>query len=197
MHHKLNMMNRDFQSLVQRYSHLVEDEEDVPQDAPAWLQQALPRRKSRKLAAAKQQRQKTPNMFKVRFSQPHTPMDNRKAEALNVRNPVHMDRDGNRAIQLYIDLRQFKPEEISVKTKDDHLEISAKHKDENEHGWVTREYFRAFPLPQEVNREEVSSVLSPEGILIVEAMLKPAQSMSVTGQEGAKTLPITHEGGKK
>lgn len=54
-------------------------------------------------------------------------MRSREAEAWHIGNPIVTDKDGNRKLSLSFDLRQFKPEEIQLKTKDGQLEVHAKH----------------------------------------------------------------------
>lgn len=53
----------------------------------------------------------------------------RQAEAFHMNNPVVTDNDGNRKLQLQFDVRQFKPEEIRVKTDDNKLEVHARHEE--------------------------------------------------------------------
>ena len=63
-------------------------------------------------------------------------MPSRQAEAWHANNPVVTDKDGNRKLQLRYDVRQYKPEEISIKTKDGQLEIHAKHEESTENSKV-------------------------------------------------------------
>jgi HSP20 family molecular chaperone IbpA len=63
-------------------------------------------------------------------------MRSRQAEAWHVANPVVTDNQGNRKYQLCFDVRQYKPEEISLKTKDGHLEIHAKHEESSDNSKV-------------------------------------------------------------
>ena len=89
-------------------------------------------------------------------------------------NPIITDRDGTRKLKLTFDVRQFRPEEISVKTMDQQLVVQAKHKEDSESSKVYREYNRKFLLPPSVNPETMKSILSPEGVLSIEAPVNPA-----------------------
>ena len=89
-------------------------------------------------------------------------------------NPIITDRDGLRKLKLTFDVRQFRPEEISVKTMDQHLVVQAKHKEDSDNSKVYREYNRQFLLPPSVNPETLKSILSPEGVLSIEAPVNPA-----------------------
>ena len=95
-------------------------------------------------------------------------------EKWQLENPIVTDRDGSRKLKLTFDVRQFKPEEISVKTLDQHLVIHAQHKEDTDTSKVYREYNRQFLLPASVNPETLKSVLSPEGVMSIEAPVNQA-----------------------
>ncbi|XP_075421003.1 heat shock protein beta-1 [Tenrec ecaudatus] len=91
--------------------------------------------------------------------------------------------------RVSLDVNHFAPEELTVKTKDGVVEISGKHEErQDEHGFISRCFTRKYSLPPGVDPTLVSSSLSPEGTLTVEApMPKPAiQSAEVT-------IPVTFE----
>ncbi|KAM4700018.1 LOW QUALITY PROTEIN: heat shock protein beta-1 [Discoglossus pictus] len=75
------------------------------------------------------------------------------------------------------------------KTKDGIVEITGKHEEkQDEHGFISRCFTRKYTLPPGVEVAAVSSSLSPDGILTVEAPLpKPAiQSAEIT-------IPVTFQ----
>ena len=73
-------------------------------------------------------------------------MRSRQAEAWHMDNPIVTDNQGNRKLQLRFDVRQFKPEEITIKTKDNQLEIQAKHEESNEQSKVCFYAINSIPL---------------------------------------------------
>ncbi|KFD55440.1 hypothetical protein M513_03780, partial [Trichuris suis] len=82
--------------------------------------------------------------------------------------------------QVSLDVKHFKPEELEVTTKDNQLIIHGKHEEnKDEHGFVKREFTRAYWLPQGVKPESFKSNLSAEGLLTIEApkvaAVKPAE----------------------
>ncbi|XP_028825256.1 heat shock protein beta-1 [Denticeps clupeoides] len=83
--------------------------------------------------------------------------------------------------KVSLDVNHFAPEELVVKTKDGVLEITGKHEErKDEHGYISRCFTRKYTLPPGADAEKVTSCLSPEGVLTVEAPLpKPA----LTGPE--------------
>ncbi|XP_059404859.1 heat shock protein beta-1-like [Carassius carassius] len=80
------------------------------------------------------------------------------------------------AWKISLDVSHFAPEELTVKTKDGVVEITGKHEErKDEHGFVSRCFTRKYTLPFGVDSEKITSCLSPEGVLTIEAPLpKPA-----------------------
>lgn len=117
---------------------------------------------------------------------PKTADDFRVTENFRLDNPVIQDVDGRRRFSLQFDVRQFKPEEIHVKTAGNQLTVHAKHEDKDSGKSSYREYSRQFILPKEVNAELLSSKLSSDGMLTIEAPLP-----SLEGPR-EKLIPIEH-----
>lgn len=71
------------------------------------------------------------------------------------------------------DLAGFIPEEITVKTVGNFVEVHAGHLERPSEGverdYVRREYTRRFALPEDVSPESVSSVWNKDGTLVVRA----------------------------
>ncbi|XP_062844972.1 heat shock protein beta-1 [Trichomycterus rosablanca] len=81
--------------------------------------------------------------------------------------------------KVSLDVNQFSPEELTVKTKDNVVEIIGKHEErKDEHGFVSRSFTRKYTLPPGADAEKITSSLSPEGILTVEAPLPKAAIQS-------------------
>ncbi|XP_055964200.1 heat shock protein beta-1 [Sorex fumeus] len=91
--------------------------------------------------------------------------------------------------RVALDVNHFAPEELTVKTRDGVVEITGKHEErQDEHGYISRCFTRKYTLPPGVDAAQVSSSLSPEGMLTVEApMPKPAT------QSSEITIPVTFE----
>ncbi|KAH8034751.1 hypothetical protein HPB51_002165 [Rhipicephalus microplus] len=89
-------------------------------------------------------------------------------------------------------VRGYKPEEISVRTIGDCVEVSAKHEEDSEDGsrHVKREFTRRFTLPEGVKAETVTCALSSSGVLAIEAPKPEVPSKK------PRMIPITVESSK-
>ncbi|XP_023219555.1 alpha-crystallin A chain-like [Centruroides sculpturatus] len=89
--------------------------------------------------------------------------------------------------RVMTDVSHFDPEEISVKTIDNYVVVHGKHEEKmDQHGFVSREFTRRYILPKEVDPECVTSSLSSEGVLTVQA---PKKSQELPSNE--RVVPIT------
>jgi len=111
-------------------------------------------------------------------------------EQMKIDNPYVTDAQGNRKLQLQFDVRQFKPEEIQVKTENRQLCVHARHEQKGDGSQVMREYQRFFLLPENLEPEKLSSVLSPEGILSIEA---PMPALEAPKEKTEVLIPIMHK----
>lgn len=118
------------------------------------------------------------------------PMSNvddwRLTENFKMDNPIQTSPDGARKFHLEFDMRQFKPEEIQVRTAGNTLSVYAKHEEKDSGKSVFREYNRSYLIPKDVQPDRLSSKLSTGGILTIEAPL-PA----IEGPR-EKLIPIKH-----
>ncbi|XP_014449123.1 heat shock protein beta-8 [Alligator mississippiensis] len=72
--------------------------------------------------------------------------------------------------KVCVNVHSFKPEELTVKTKDGYVEVSGKHEEQQEEGGiVSKNFTKKIQLPYEVDPVTVFASLSPEGLLIIEA----------------------------
>ncbi|KAG0428364.1 hypothetical protein HPB47_024650 [Ixodes persulcatus] len=91
---------------------------------------------------------------------------------------------------LRLDVRGFVPEEISVKTVGNSVEVHARHEEKDPEGrcFVMREFRRKYTLPEDVDPESVKSQLTGRGLLAVEAPRKKAETTPLPD-----TVPISVE----
>jgi HSP20 family molecular chaperone IbpA len=111
-------------------------------------------------------------------------------EGFRLKNPVITNPDGSRQLKLQFDVRDFKPEEVEVKTVDkDRLVVHAKQQSDSENSLMYREYQRQFMLPEGTDLDRMRSFLSPEGVLTVEA---PLPKLEIEAPK-ERAIPIQHQ----
>jgi hypothetical protein len=82
-------------------------------------------------------------------------------------------------VQVILDVQQFAPSEITVKTLDNTVIVEGKHEEkQDEHGYVSRHFVRRYILPSDIEVNNIVSSLSSDGVLTVTAP-KKVELMSV------------------
>lgn len=88
-----------------------------------------------------------------------------------------------------LDVKNFAPKEITVKTIDDNIIVEGKHEENcEEKGHITRHFIKTFSLPEGHEAEDVVSSLSKNGILTITA---PNKAKSTESEE--REIPISVE----
>ncbi|CAI9730151.1 Hypothetical predicted protein [Octopus vulgaris] len=113
----------------------------------------------------------------------------------SVQNPIITEPDGSRKLQLQVDIGEFKPEEVVVKTMDRKLVVSARHEEKREGRTMHKEFNKEYELPESVDPMSVNAFLAEDGKLTIEAPLKPLprQSYAVTQSSDVKKVVVTKE----
>lgn len=82
-------------------------------------------------------------------------------------SPAQIGKDG---FQACIDVKQFKPNEITVKTVNNDIVVEGKHEErQDEHGYISRQFTRRYRLPKGYDPAKVVSTLSSDGVLTLKA----------------------------
>lgn len=89
----------------------------------------------------------------------------------SIKSPLIRDESDGKTLRLRFDVAQYRPEEVTVKTVDNRLLVHAKHEEKSPQRTVFREYNQEFMLPRGTNPEYITSTLSVDGVLTVEAPL--------------------------
>ncbi|XP_046403811.1 protein lethal(2)essential for life-like [Ischnura elegans] len=93
--------------------------------------------------------------------------------------------------QVILDVQQFSPSELSVKTVGNTIVVEGKHEErEDEHGFISRHFVRRYGLPSDVESKEVTSSLSSDGVLTITAPKKNQPPL----EERERVIPITQTG---
>lgn len=97
---------------------------------------------------------------------------------------IHSDKD---KFQVIVDVQQFAPNEITVKTVDNSIIVEGKHEEKkDEHGFISRQFVRRYVLPEGHDIGNVQSSLSSDGVLTITA---PTLALPAPGE---KIIPIQH-----
>lgn len=115
---------------------------------------------------------------------------------------------------IYLDVKHFSPDELSVSVSDEFVTIHARHQDrqvrasagsctfhpdytrstclmrlcpQDDHGFVSREFLRKYKLPAGVTTADVTSSLSIDGVLTITVPRSPLST--------ERTIPISCEDG--
>ncbi|XP_053546140.1 heat shock protein beta-6 [Bombina bombina] len=98
---------------------------------------------------------------------------------------VKLDKD---QFSVLLDVKHFSPEELTVKVLGDYVEVHARHEErQDEHGFISREFHRRYKIPSTVNPAAITSALSAEGLLSIQA------PVTTTPKTEERNIPITKE----
>ncbi|KAI1304617.1 Heat shock protein beta-1 [Halotydeus destructor] len=102
-------------------------------------------------------------------------------------------RDENGKFQVSVDVKHFKPEEVSVSCNDDGLvTISGSHEERTDgNGYVSRQFTRKYVLPREVEAEKVICDWGVDGTLSIEAPKKRPTITELPSSE--RNVPIGYD----
>ncbi|XP_069493422.1 alpha-crystallin A chain [Ambystoma mexicanum] len=101
---------------------------------------------------------------------------------------VRSDRD---KFLIYLDVKHFAPEDLSVKILDDCVEIHGKHSDrQDDHGYVSRVFHRRYRLPANMDQSSITCSLSTDGMLTFSGA--KIQS-SLDSSHSERPIPVSRE----
>lgn len=87
-----------------------------------------------------------------------------EAKLAELEKKFQMGKDG---FEVNLNVKNFKPEEVTVKMVDDSIIVEAKCERKNEHEFVSSQYRRRFELPDGCRSDNVTSTMSSDGILTI------------------------------
>ncbi|KAG5876143.1 hypothetical protein JTB14_021076 [Gonioctena quinquepunctata] len=111
---------------------------------------------------------------------------NLKDDFSNNQEAIFQDK---KKFQVKLNVQDFKPEEISIKTVNGNaIQVEAKHEEKHaeDNGFISREFIKRFVLPRGHDLKSAVSSLSSDGVLTITAPRKIEELEE-------KAIPITHE----
>ncbi|XP_074839508.1 alpha-crystallin A chain [Carettochelys insculpta] len=101
---------------------------------------------------------------------------------------VRSDRD---KFTIFLDVKHFSPEDLSVKIIDDFVEIKGKHSErQDDHGYISREFHRRYRLPSSVDQSSITCSLSADGMLTFSG---PKVRSHMDTNYSERPIPVSHE----
>ncbi|XP_022059682.1 alpha-crystallin A chain [Amphiprion ocellaris] len=101
---------------------------------------------------------------------------------------VRSDRD---KFTVYLDVKHFSPDELSVKVTDDYVEIQGKHGErQDDHGYISREFHRRYRLPSSVDQSAITCTLTADGMLTLNG---PKVTGGSESGRSERSIPVTRD----
>uniref|UniRef100_A0A452VNW5 Alpha-crystallin A chain n=1 Tax=Ursus maritimus TaxID=29073 RepID=A0A452VNW5_URSMA len=101
---------------------------------------------------------------------------------------VRSDRD---KFVIYLDVKHFSPEDLTVKVLEDFVEIHGKHNErQDDHGYISREFHRRYRLPSNVDQSALSCSLSADGMLTFSGPKVPS---GMDAGHSERAIPVSRE----
>ncbi len=90
----------------------------------------------------------------------------------------------SRLFRTCFDVKDYEPEDIAVKVDGDSLVVEARHEVNKDGACNIKEFNRRVHIPPDVDPDKLSSTLSTDGVLTIEAPVPPKyQSVAYTSQD--------------
>ncbi|PVD34023.1 hypothetical protein C0Q70_05285 [Pomacea canaliculata] len=105
---------------------------------------------------------------------------NSLANVSSLKTAFETDSSGRQMFRVRFDVSEFRPEEVQVKVQENKLIVNARHEEKTAQTSVSREYSRQVDIPNNVNQDHMTCVLSKDGILTIEG---PAATPALTQRE--------------
>ncbi|XP_061833486.1 alpha-crystallin A chain [Nerophis lumbriciformis] len=101
---------------------------------------------------------------------------------------VRSDKD---KFTVYLDVKHFSPDDLSVKVTDDYVEIQGKHGErQDDHGYISREFHRRYRLPSSVDQSAITCTLSADGLL---TLTGPKHGGGSESGRSERNIPVTRD----
>ncbi|RUS86381.1 hypothetical protein EGW08_005831 [Elysia chlorotica] len=112
-----------------------------------------------------------------------------------VKNPIVTEADGSRKLRLQVDIGEFRPEDVVVKTMDRKLIVHAEHEEKTSGRTLHKEFNKEYDLPESVDPATIQAYIADDRNLTIEAPLKPVQrkTYSVTQSQDVRKVTVSKD----
>lgn len=95
----------------------------------------------------------------------HHPYERKMMRKTSGTSTIEADKD---KFLVKLDVQQFAPDEITVKVVGKKVMVEGKHEEQqDEHGWVSRQFLRKYMIPEQCDADQLRSTLSSDGVLTI------------------------------
>ncbi|KAM5279228.1 alpha-crystallin A chain isoform 2-T2 [Hipposideros larvatus] len=105
-------------------------------------------------------------------------------------NPTKVRSDRDKFV-IFLDVKHFSPEDLTVKVQEDFVEIHGKHSErQDDHGYISREFHRRYRLPSNVDQAALACSLSADGMLTFSGPKVPS---GMDAGHSERAIPVSRE----
>ncbi|VDD77367.1 unnamed protein product [Mesocestoides corti] len=108
-----------------------------------------------------------------------------------LKNAYEVGKDGKLHFKVYFNAKNFKPEEISIKTDKNKLIVQAQKSESRGDAEMSKCVGRSIPLPPSVDRKHIQATLTSDDVLVVEAPVDDPnyKAIKICPQKGLAIQP--------
>ncbi len=104
-------------------------------------------------------------------------------EAKETNRHVQLKPDGNKELQVHLDMHEFKPDEIKISKGKNKLDVSAYHEERGRHFVSKMTFEQHYKLPPNKRLTKLETAMDQSGTLMVKGSLKPVQNVTFAKEE--------------
>lgn len=118
-----------------------------------------------------------------------------RGDMTSSRTPIVTEPDGSRKLKLEVDVGEFRPEEVVVKTIDKKVVVTASHEETQGGRKMSKSFNKEYELPDSVDPMTVNAYMQENGRLVIEAPIKSVgkSAYSVSQTHDTKRVVVTRE----
>ena len=111
------------------------------------------------------------------FNPAHWGRDITSRETASLAHPVRRQEDGSYKMEVYLDVHRFKPDEVSVTTKDGVVIVEAAQERNSDDGAFHSAHHlkRSFAIPRGVEKKDITAHFTPDGGVLIQAPANPPE----------------------
>ncbi len=110
-------------------------------------------------------------------------LDSPPLEAKETTRHVQLKPDGNKVLNVHLDMHEFRPHEIKISKGKNKLDVSAYHEERGKHFVSKMTFEQHYKLPPNKRLTKLETTIDQSGTLMVKGSLKPVQNVTFAKEE--------------